>query len=131
MQMYAVVADIRAYPDFLNWCQNVEILEEKDDSVVAKLNISYSKLKMAFTTRNTNKPGESIRLSLVDGPFSALSGQWDFQCLSPQASKVSVEMDFDFDLSLVPGVFEKVFGKLISAELDAFLKRAQQLYGTP
>ncbi|NNC98845.1 MAG: type II toxin-antitoxin system RatA family toxin [Gammaproteobacteria bacterium] len=128
-QMYDIVTDIQSYPDFLNWCESVELLAEDEGEVIARLNISTAKLNLHFTTRNVNKPGESITLTLVDGPFSQLTGQWQFKALSHDACKVSVDMNFEFDRSLVPAVFGNVFGKLISMELDAFQQRAQQLYG--
>ena len=53
-QMYQIVADIRSYPEFLNWCKETEIIEEMGQEVVAKMVIAYTKLNLAFTTRNNN-----------------------------------------------------------------------------
>ena len=129
MQMYEIVADIRAYPEFLSWCSAVELVEERDAEVVANLKIAYRKLNMAFTTRNQNKPGESISLSLVDGPFSQLNGQWRFAALNKQACKVSIVMEFHFKRSAVSAVFGKAFEKIIVKQLQAFQMRAVQLHG--
>ena len=128
-QMYTIVADIRTYPEFLNWCEVVEIIDEQEFEVVAKLKISYSKLNIQLTTRNQNIPNERIVMSLVEGPFSSLEGVWAFKRLSPNACKVSINMQFDFDRSVVSNVFSKVFEKVISMQLDAFQKRAQKIYG--
>jgi len=130
MQMYDVVADIDAYPEFLNWCEGTEIVRSTDAELVACLKVAYKKLRFQFTTSNLNMPGESIELKLVDGPFSNLHGIWAFKPLGEGASKVSIDMDFNLDTKLVPGVVGKVFEKIISSQLDAFQKRAQQLYGT-
>jgi len=130
MQMYEIVTDIEAYPDFLNWCTAVELIETKDDQVVARLKIAYRKLNMTFTTRNLNRPGESITLSLVDGPFTQLGGLWKFVALNDQACKVSIGMEFHFRRSAVSAVFSKAFEKIISKQLDAFQSRAEQLHGT-
>lgn len=129
IQMYGVVADVGAYPEFLNWCEGAEIVSAKDNELIAKLKISYKKLRFQFTTSNLNTPGESIELKLVDGPFSNLHGIWVFKSLGQGASKVSIEMDFNLDTKLVPGVIGKVFEKIVSSQLDAFQLRAQQLYG--
>ncbi len=127
--MYDVIADVRSYPSFLNWCNGMEILEESSEEVVAKLLISYGKLNFSFTTKNAMTKKESITMNLVDGPFSSLEGQWLIQALSGEASKVSLEMDFLFDSALTQKLFGRVFQNVISAQLDAFQKRADQLYG--
>jgi len=128
-KMYDVVADIRSYPGFLNWCDNMQIISETADEVVAKLMISYGKLKFSFTTRNQMRKDESITMNLVDGPFSDLTGLWTIQKLNDNASKVSLEMDFTFDNPITHKLFGQVFQKVISAQLDAFQSRAEQLYG--
>ena len=127
-QMYHVIADIRSYPDFLNWCNDSEILSEGDDEVVAKLLISYGKLKFDFTTRNLMVKNESVTISLLAGPFSTLSGKWELQVLNESACKVSLEMDFSFESAITQTLFGRVFRSVIAAQLDAFQKRADQLY---
>ena len=128
-KMYDVVADVRSYPGFLNWCDNMQIISETADEVVAKLMISYGKLNFSFTTRNKMVKDKSVEMSLVDGPFSELDGQWTILALNENASKVSLEIDFMFDNPITHKVFGKVFHKIISAQLDAFQKRAELLYG--
>ena len=129
-QMYEIVADIQQYPNFLNWCDEVTVIDAQQNIVTARMHIAYSKLNIRFTTRNQNTPNDSIAMSLVDGPFSSLDGLWQFKELDDFASKVSIEMTFKFDNSLAPSVLGKVFEKVISMQLDAFQKRAQQLHGT-
>ena len=128
-KMYDVVADIRSYPGFLNWCDNMQIISETPEQVVAKLMISYGKLNFSFTTKNQMVKNESITMNLVDGPFSSLTGMWTIQRLNDDASKVSLEMDFMFDNPITHKLFGRVFQKVISAQLDAFQTRAEQLYG--
>ncbi len=130
-QMYNVIADVKSYPAFLNWCHGVDIVSEKSEEVVAKLLISYGKLKLDFTTRNVMVPCQSITMNLVDGPFSSLAGQWQLQKLSDYACKVSLEMDFNFENAITQKLFGKVFQSVIAAQLDAFQKRAELLYGQP
>jgi len=127
-KMYAVITDVRAYPSFLNWCSDVELISESSDEMVAKLFIAYSKLNISFTTRNVLRENESLTMSLVDGPFSKLNGQWDIQDLGISACKVSLEMDFDFDNVITQKLFGRVFQSVISAQLDSFQKRAHALY---
>lgn len=128
-KMYDVVADIRSYPGFLSWCDNMEIIQESTEEVIAKLMISYGKMNFSFTTKNTNTPYTSIQLDLVDGPFSDLTGLWRFQALSDDACKVSLDMNFQFDSAVTHKLFARVFEKVILTQLDAFQKRAVVVYG--
>ncbi|MFT6407961.1 MAG: ribosome-associated toxin RatA of RatAB toxin-antitoxin module [Arenicella sp.] len=128
-QMYDVIADIRSYPDFLNWCSGAHMVSESREELVAKLVIAYGKLKFSFTTRNIMFEHQTINMSLVEGPFSTLSGQWVLQELSDSACKVSLEMDFHFESIITQKLFGRVFQSVIAAQLDAFQNRAEQLYG--
>ena len=107
----------------------MQIISETSDEVVAKLMISYGKLNFSFTTRNKMVKNESVEMSLVDGPFSELNGRWTILSLNDNASKVSLDVDFMFDNPITQKVFGKVFHKIVSAQLDAFQKRAELLYG--
>lgn len=127
-QMYDVIADVRSYPAFLNWCSGMAIISESDDELVAELIISYGKLKFSFTTRNTMIENQHVSMQLVKGPFSKLSGQWTIQELSHSACKVSLEMDFKFDNMLAQKLFGRAFQSIIAAQLDAFHNRAEKLY---
>ena len=127
-KMYSVISDVGAYPSFLNWCSGVQVISESDDEMVAKLLVAYSKLNISFTTRNLLSKNESISMTLVDGPFSRLDGRWQIQDLGQSASKVSLEMDFDFDNVIAQKLFGRVFQSVIAAQLDAFQKRAHALY---
>jgi len=128
-KMYDVVADVRSYPGFLPWCSGMEIVSESTEEVVAKLLISYRKLDFSLTTKNIMTKDESIQISLVEGPFSNLNGEWQIQSLDDNGCKVSLEMNFMFDSAVAHKLFGPVFQNVISAQLDAFQKRARQLYG--
>jgi len=129
-QMYQIVADIRSYPQFLNWCRSTEIITESEQEVTAKLEVSYSLLNIDFTTRNTNHYGESIDMSLVEGPFSFLTGQWLFKSLGDAGSKVSINMQFDFASTFSKKVMAKTFTGIVNAQFDAFVAHANNVYGS-
>ena len=97
-EMYELVTAVERYPEFLPWCNKVEVLAREDDTVTARLHLSYAGVRHAFTTRNVNAAGESVRMELVDGPFSRLHGLWQFQPLNkpgttgaPTACKIAFE----------------------------------------
>ncbi len=131
-EMFALVADVPRYPDFLPWCNEGALLEQQGEVVVARVGMSISGLKKSFTTRNTQVPGRSIKLELVDGPFSHLEGTWEFIPLGgpeQKACKILFTLNYAFSNrtleSLVGPVFDKIAGSLV----DAFVKRADQVYG--
>lgn len=131
-EMFALVADVPRYPDFLPWCNEGALLEQQGSVVVARVGMSISGLKKSFTTRNTQIEGRSIKLELVDGPFSHLEGTWEFIPLGgpeQKACKILFTLNYAFSNrtleSLVGPVFDKIAGSLV----DAFVKRADQIYG--
>ena len=116
-QMFDVVNDVLAYPEFLPWCRSSEILSQDEQSMVAKLELAKSGLRHSFTTRNTINAPESIQMELVDGPFSKLSGKWSFVQLGEDGCRISMDLQFDFN-SLVfnltlAGVFEVAADKMV------------------
>ncbi len=127
-QMFAIINDVRAYPEFLNGCDSAQVLEESAHHLIAKLKITYAKLSVSFTTKNQLKPAESIDMQLVEGPFKNLHGQWHIKSLSDAACKVSLSMDFSFDSAITQRMFGKMFQSVVSAQVDAFEKRANDIY---
>ena len=128
-QIYQIIADVRSYPLFLNWCDDMNVVSESEDEMIAKLFISYGKLKFGFSTHNHMIEDQSVSMSLVDGPFSSLDGKWEIQSLGDSACKVSLVMGFKFESSVTQRLFGSVFKRVIAAQLDAFQKRANDLYG--
>ena len=128
-QIFDVITDVRSYPAFLNWCTGMELHEESNQEMVATLTIAYSKLNFSFTTRNIMQRYDSVTMELVRGPFSQLRGRWQIQALSDTACKVSLAMDFEFENRLAQRLMGRVFENIVSTQLDAFNRRAAQVYG--
>ena len=134
-EMYRLVTDVRAYPTFLPWCQKAEVLEESPTSMTARLHLSYAGVKHAFTTRNTHEPDRRVQMALVDGPFSALNGDWQFLPLSAptgdgqQACKIVFELNYQFSNLAFEMLLSPVFDRIANTFVDSFVKRAEQVYG--
>src|SRR4026209_440326 len=82
-EMYALVEDIEAYPDFLPWCTATQVLERTPRKTRATLTAGVGGLSHAFTTLNENRPGEAIDMHLVSGPFRRFEGRWRFVAPPP------------------------------------------------
>lgn len=135
-EMYALVTDVRSYPQFLPWCQRVEVLSEDDTHMTARLHLSYAGVKQAFTTRNEQDPGQRVTLTLVDGPFSKLEGCWRFIGIgqpspdgSHRACKVEFELSYAFSSRPLELVVSPVFDRIANTFVDAFVARAEAVYG--
>ncbi len=128
-EMYALVADIPAYPAFLPWCGAARVLAQEGETVVASIQIVYSGVNKTFTTRNRMVAGERIDMRLVEGPFKQLIGLWRFTSLDAQSSKVSLDMNFEFSNRLLGMMIGPAFTQIANGLVDGFLKRAQAVYG--
>lgn len=126
--MYKLVADIESYPQFLPWCGGAKILSEQDGEVRASVAIDYKGVNKSFTTVNLQTPGKRIEMSLVEGPFSKLHGVWDFVELDNDASKVQLHLEFEFANKLIGMTLGKVFSSIADTLVDAFCRRAEQVY---
>lgn len=139
-QMYALIADISAYPEFLPWCSGARIRDRKPgpagtEIIEADLVISFKLFRETFGSRVTLNPAnKKIDVAYLDGPFRYLNNHWRFIPVREGTKEGACEVDFfvDFEfrskaLQLVIGV---VFGEAMRRIVRAFEQRAEQLYGT-
>jgi ribosome-associated toxin RatA of RatAB toxin-antitoxin module len=130
-QMYALVENIEAYPQFLPWCSGVEIVSREPGKTVATLHVLYHGLRQNFTTENINTPGQSIEIRLVKGPFKHLVGLWRFKPLGEEACKVSLHMEYQLASGMLATVVGPVFSHIANTFVDAFVRRADALREKP
>lgn len=128
-QMYALVENVAAYPEFLPWCGGTEILTKEGDITRAAIIIDFRGIKQRFSTENRANPPQLIEMSLVDGPFRQLDGSWRFKALGDDACKIEFRLHYEFSSKLLEKLVGPVFHFIASTFVDAFVKRAQQLYG--
>jgi ribosome-associated toxin RatA of RatAB toxin-antitoxin module len=127
--MFDLVADVESYPQFLPWCSDARSQSLTEDEDHATVEISKGKLRTSFTTRNLLDRGRSIKMHLVDGPFRSLEGRWKFEPLGDAGCKVSLDMEFEFSNRLMAATAGRAFGEIASTLVDAFSKRAMEVYG--
>ncbi|MFQ5936464.1 MAG: type II toxin-antitoxin system RatA family toxin [Acidiferrobacterales bacterium] len=128
-EMYDLVADIEAYPQFLPWCSAARILSSSDQEAVASIDIAYHKIHKTFTTRNRRHPARSIEMDLVQGPFKHLHGLWRFEVIDHRCSKISLEIEFDFASRALAFALGPIFGNIANNLVDSFKHRATTAYG--
>jgi ribosome-associated toxin RatA of RatAB toxin-antitoxin module len=130
-QMFALVDDFERYPEFLPWCSGASVLAARADGKTARIDIDFHGVRAHFTTDNVNRVPESILIKLNDGPFRRLHGEWRFRTLAADASKVEFELAYEFSTQVLETVVGPVFNHIASTFIDAFVRRAEVVYGNP
>lgn len=131
-EMYALVTDVPAYPQFLPWCDHATVVHEDGQGMTAEVGIAFGGIRQVFTTRNLHTPPREVAMQLVDGPFSRLDGQWRFLPLadgSQRACRVELVLHYGFDNATLGRLVGPVFDRIAASLVDAFVKRAEQVYG--
>lgn len=128
-ELFHLITDVDRYRDFLPFCIGSEVLERREDEMLARIAFAKLGLSQALTTRNRLTPHQRIELELVEGPFRALQGAWEFKALTPQACKVSFRIDFDVETSYLSLAVGSAINQAALSAVDAFSRRAVQLYG--
>lgn len=128
-QMFDLVNDIESYPQFMKGCREARVISQSESELVGELTVGQGGIQHSFTTRNNLMRPERIDMHLVSGKFKDFSASWQFIELSDDACKVTLRMQFEFDLSLVDMAVERLFNNVANAQVDALVARAEAVYG--
>ncbi len=128
-EMYGLICDIEAYPEFLPWCEGARILEQHGNELSARLELAKGRIRQAFTTRNLMHEGHSIEMALIEGPFKHLKGRWLLEGLGDHGCEIQLQMDFEFANRLMEMTLGRVFNQIVNSLVDSFHQRAVQVYG--
>ncbi len=134
--MFALVADVRKYPEFVPLCQSLKVRGEAPIDggkrvVVADMTVAYKMFKETFTSRVELDPASrEIMVTYLDGPFKKMENRWRFEEVTESRCVVEFDIDYEFRsrtlASLMGAMFDKAFRKFSTA----FEARADQLYGS-
>ncbi|EKD55329.1 MAG: cyclase/dehydrase [uncultured bacterium] len=127
-QMFELVNSIEEYPRFLPWCRQSHILTRTAAEVKASLEIVWSGIHKSFTTRNHLHPHEKIEIELVEGPFRHLEGRWEFVALGEHGCKVNLALEFELTGHVFDRIFQPIFHHIANSLVDAFCRRAANIY---
>ncbi len=130
-QMFDLVEDIESYPAFLPWCSRTQVDFRDEKKTVATLHIDYLGIRSHFTTENHKDIPSAMRIRLVDGPFRRLEGGWLFRPLAENACKVEFQMSYEFSSKMFEKIIGSLFGQITNTFVDAFVRRADTVYGVP
>jgi coenzyme Q-binding protein COQ10 len=127
-QLFALVADVERYPEFLPWCVASRIRRREGDVFFADLVIGFKMVRERFTSKVTlNRPGR-IDVTYTEGPFSHLNNHWVFNPLPDGGTEIDFYVDFEFRSKLLQTLIGALFNEAVKLMVSAFEKRARQLY---
>jgi ribosome-associated toxin RatA of RatAB toxin-antitoxin module len=133
-QMFALVEDFERYPEFLPWVSGAKLLSHDGEELVGRLEMERLGIKEHFTTRNRLQAPTQMDMRLVDGPFKQLDGCWRFTAICdaagvPRGTRVDLNIQFEFKNAMLELLMGKAFEASCGSLVDAFAKRARDLYG--
>ncbi len=128
-QMFSLVDAVEAYPQFLPWCRAAEVSHRDAHVTCATLHINYRRVRQSFTTENRKEPPHAMRVRLIEGPFRVLDADWGFKPLAANACKIDFRLHYEFSSKVLEALVGPVFSYIANMMVDAFVKRAEQLYG--
>jgi len=127
-QVYELINDVAAYPQFMDGCVGAEVLKQTDEYMEARLDLARSGMRYSLVTRNRLEPPLSITMELVEGPFEALTGRWQVTALNESACKVTLELKFVLMSRMMSMAAKMMFNPMADNLVEALVKRANHLY---
>ena len=129
-QLFDLVADVEKYPRFLPWCVASRVRHRAEDHLVSDLTIGFGPFRESFGSRVTLDRPRRVTVKYESGPFRYLNNQWDF---APHGTgtEVAFFVDFEFRSRILQVAIGVVFNEAVRRMVNAFLKRAREVYGPP
>ena len=127
-QMFSLVDAVEDYPKFLPWCGGSSVIHRDERITRASILINYHGIRQGFTTENAKSAPAEMRIRLVEGPFRHLDGSWHFIGLAGRGCKVELKLHYEFSSRILEKLVGPVFEHIAGTLVDAFARRAEQVY---
>jgi ribosome-associated toxin RatA of RatAB toxin-antitoxin module len=127
-RMFDLIEAAEHYPRFMPWCAGATIVLRSDEVVVADIVVAHRGVRFEFRTRNPKRRPEAMSIRLERGPFRRLEGEWRLSPLGSDGCRIEFEMRYDFNSTLAR-LAGPVFDRITTAMVDAYVARADALYG--
>ena len=131
-QLIDLVLDVEKYPEFVPFCLDAKVYEEKEKGdlllMVADLTIGKGPFKDTYKSDvKYNKKADFIYVTNLDGPLKHLENKWYFREVN-KITEVSFEVDFELKNDFLNIIMTKSFQFGLDKIADAFEKRAEDLF---
>lgn len=133
-RMFALVADVERYPEFLPMCEALRVRSKRERDgltlLIADMTVGYKAIRETFTSQVLLKPTESlIDVKYVDGPFKYLTNHWRFEPTAAGGCEIRFFIDYEFKSRILGAVMGAMFERAFRMFAEAFEKRADEVYG--
>jgi len=125
--MFSLINDIESYPAFVPGCTHARVESRTPGEIVATLGVQKGPMRAELTTRNTLEQDRRVHMSLVQGPFRELEGEWTLTPVGDNGCRVDLSMRFAFKNPMSAVLLEPLFEQTASSLVDAFVARARAL----
>lgn len=135
--MFALVADVERYPEFVPLCQALRVRRRSQsgegvEMLVADMTVAYKLIRETFTSRVTlDRPRLTIQVEYLDGPFSRLDNRWTFTSLPDARCEVGFQISYEFRSRALGLLMGAMFDAAFRRFAEAFERRADEVYGRP
>ena len=128
-QLFDLVAEVHRYPEFLPWCTACRITKRDGNTFFADLVVRFKVFTERFQSKVTLHEHEQIDVEYIDGPFRYLNNHWRFISQADGSCVIDFYVDFEFRSKMLQALIGLLFNEAVSRMVDAFEKRAIDLYG--
>ena len=132
-EMFALVADVEKYPQFLPLCEGLAIRSRKErdgkELLIADMTVGYKAIRETFTTQVLlNRAERAIDVKYIDGPFRYLDNRWRFEPTPDGGCSVHFFIDYEFKSRILGALMGSMFDRAFRMFTEAFEKRADAIY---
>lgn len=128
-EMYELVCDVARYREFLPGCISSEVIASGDAELIGRMAFTRLGMTQHMVSRNRLQPPARIDIEYVEGPFEHMLAHWQFDALQEQACKVTFSMEFSVQQRFLKFAVNAAVQQGANETVDAFHKRAEQVYG--
>ncbi|MEM9084596.1 MAG: type II toxin-antitoxin system RatA family toxin [Pseudomonadota bacterium] len=129
-QMFDLVADVGSYRKFLPWVIATRVRSDSETEMLADMVVGFKSIRESFTSRVTKDRPHEIKVHYVDGPLSDLDNIWKFKPYGNESCEIEFFVDFTFRNKVFERIAGQYFDRAFRKMVDAFEKRAAELYDT-
>ncbi len=129
-ELFALVADVEKYPEFIPWISSCHILKREGAAVWVDMIFGLGPLQYRFTSKGVLDPPRRIDITSHDEPFEHFRQRWEFRT-DEGCAVIGYSYAFELRSHLLDLISHAVLDEAIGTTIDAFERRAHQLYGQP
>ena len=125
-----LILDVESYPEFLPWCEKVEILQKNRDGFEADLILKYKSFKKSYISKTTiTESGNMviIKTTAMKGIFKSLNSIWELKKIDPEQTIVKFRIHFELQSAFFSKILNLFFKTANQKMMQSFEKRIGQL----